>query len=153
MPAIEDEVTTIRHTFDAPRDQVWEMWTDAEHLAKWWSPDGFMIPTSHVDVRSGGRIQLEMQGPDGQIYPMIGEYLTVARPERLVFTTTPLDADGKPLFEVLNTAVFTVEGDKTVLTLELRVLTATETAAPYLDGMEPGWAQSLGKLDRLLASA
>src|ERR1017187_1298653 len=122
MPATGDNNLTITHPFDASRAVVWDLSTDARHLAEWWSPEGFTIPTCDADLQLGGRIKLDIQGPDSKVYPMAGEYREVLKLERLVFITTPLDEAGKPLFEVLNTAVFSERGAKTILRLELRVL-------------------------------
>ncbi len=87
-----------------------------------------------------------MRGLDGVLYPMTGVYQEIAEPERLVFTSAALDAEGRPLFEVLHTVLFAQQGGKTRLTLQGRVLKTTAKAAPYLKGMEAGWTQSLERL-------
>ena len=40
--------------FDAPRDLVFSVWTDAKHLAQWWGPNGFTTTTSRFEFRPGG---------------------------------------------------------------------------------------------------
>jgi uncharacterized protein YndB with AHSA1/START domain len=57
-----------------------------------------------------------------------------------------LSEEGKPLFEALNTVTFAEQGGKTTLTLQAHVVKATVEAAPYLQGMEVGWTQSLERL-------
>jgi uncharacterized protein YndB with AHSA1/START domain len=89
---------------DAPRRLVFEARTDPKHVAQWWSPHGFTNPVCELDVRPGGAIRIDMRGPDGIVYPMTGVYQEIVEPERLVFTSAALDDEGKPLFEVLNTA-------------------------------------------------
>jgi len=148
----ENHTLTIDHTFNAPRALVWEAWTRPDHLAEWWGPESFTNPRCEVDVRPGGAIHIDMLGPDGVTYPMVGVVREVQEPERLVFVSSALDDVGKPVFEVLYTATFTAEGDITHLTLETRVLSATSVAGQFLSGMEAGWAQSLNKLDRFLSS-
>jgi uncharacterized protein YndB with AHSA1/START domain len=83
---------------------------------------------------------------------MTGVFHEVVRLERLVFTSTPLDEAGNPLFEILTTVTFDEEGGKTKLTLEARVVSATAGADQYLDGMEEGWNQSLDRLTEELAT-
>ncbi|HEY5095243.1 MAG TPA: SRPBCC domain-containing protein [Candidatus Eremiobacteraceae bacterium] len=141
---------TITRVFDAPRDLVFQAWTDPNQLAKWWGPHHFTNPVCEVDVREGGAIRIHMRGPEGTVYPMTGVFNEVVAPERLVFTSTPLDENGDPLFEILNTVVFEEQGEKTRLTLHARVLSATDQAAQYLDGMEEGWTQSLERLAEVL---
>ena len=82
---------------------------------------------------------------------MTGIYHEVVEPERIVFTTTPLDDEGNPLFEVLSTVTFAEQAGKTTLTLQACLVSATAKAAPYLAGMEAGWNQSLDRLAEYLA--
>lgn len=133
----------ITRVFDAPRPLVWQVWTDPKHLAQWWGPGGFSAPRCELDLRPGGAIYIDMQAPDGAIFPMSGTYQEIVEPELLVFTSAALDGHGLPLFEVLTTLNFAERGQQTQLTLHARVVSLTLAAAPYLAGMEPGWNQSL----------
>jgi uncharacterized protein YndB with AHSA1/START domain len=58
-----------------------------------------------------------------------------------------LDEEGEPIFEVLNTVTFVQKGDKTLVTVDARVIMATAGAGVFLQGMEEGWSQSLERLD------
>ena len=136
----------ITRVFDAPRERVFDAWIDPGQLAQWWGPKGFTNPVCEVDARPGGAIRIDMRAPDGTVYPMTGAFREIARPERLVFTSAALDKAGKPLFEVLNTVTFAERGGKTTLTLRARVSKATAEAAPYLEGMDEGWSQTLDRL-------
>ena len=148
----EFPVLNITRIFDAPRDLVFAAWTDAKHVARWWGPHGFTNPRCEMDVRPGGHIHIDMRGPEGTVYPMTGVFHEVVRLERLVFTSTPLDEAGNPLFEILTTVTFDEEGGKTKLTLQARVVNATAGADQYLDGMEEGWNQTLDRLTEELAT-
>jgi uncharacterized protein YndB with AHSA1/START domain len=132
--------------FDVPRDLVFRAWTDPKELEQWWGPRGFTSPVCELDVRPGGAIRIHMRGPDGTIYPMSGVYQEVVVPERLVFLSSALDEEGRPLFEILNTVTFSERGAKTTLRLEARVMKTTAQAPQYLDGMDQGWTQSLERL-------
>jgi len=152
MTATERELVITR-VFDAPREFVFKAWTDPKHVAQWWGPKGFTNPVCELNVRPGGAIRIHMRGPDGTVYPMTGVYQEIVEPERLVFTSAALDEKGKPLFEVLNTVTFAEHSGKTKLTLQARVFKATAEAAPYLEGMEAGWTQSLERLAAYVANA
>jgi uncharacterized protein YndB with AHSA1/START domain len=132
--------------FDAPREMVFKAWTDPERLKRWWGPEGFTNPVCEVDVRPGGAIRIHMRGPDGAVYPMTGVFHEIVEPERLVFTSSALDQNGDPLFEVLNTITFAAEGGKTKLTVRASVGEIQAGAAPHLSGMEQGWSMSLDRL-------
>lgn len=137
---------TLVRTFDAPRDLVFEAFTRAEHLAAWWGPQGFTNPVCEVESKVGGKINIHMRGPDGTISPMRGVFRELAAPERIVFLAGVDGPDGKPFFETLNTITLAAEGKRTKLTLRAEVVTAEPGAAVPIAGMEPGWAQSLDRL-------
>jgi uncharacterized protein YndB with AHSA1/START domain len=139
------ELEIIRH-FDAPRDLVFKVWTDPAHLAQWWGPNGFTNPRCEWDARPGGLIHVDMRGPDGTVYPMSGLFREIVAPERLVFVSAALDAEGTPMFEILNTVTFANDNGGTTLTLRTHLLSATGVATHYLKGAPVGWSQSLERL-------
>ena len=106
----------ITRIFDAPRSLVWKAWTDPAHIVQWWGPKGFTNPRCEWNAREKGSIYIDMRGPDGTIYPMDGVFDEIVEPERIVFRSAALDENGKPMFEVLNTAEFAEQGEKTKLT-------------------------------------
>jgi len=147
----EERELVLTRVFDAPRELVFKAWTDPKQVAQWWGPHGFTNPVCDLDVRPGGAIRIHMRGPDGTVYPMTGVYQEVVEPERLVFTSAALDADGNPMFEVLTTVTFAEQGGKTKQIMRARVINTTAQAAPYIAGMEQGWTQSLERLAESLA--
>jgi uncharacterized protein YndB with AHSA1/START domain len=144
---------TITRIINAPRELVFKVWTDPNHLAQWWGPHGFTNPLCEVDAKAGGKILIHMKGPDGVVYPMSGMYKEVVVPEKLVFVSWQVDANNKALFEVQNTITFAEENGKTKLTMHASVSKITADAAPYLAGMEIGWNQTLERLDNYMAIA
>ncbi len=144
---------TIERTFDTPRERVWEAWTDPEQVAQWWGPTDFTVPRCELDVRPGGALRIDMEGPDGNVYPSEGMFEEVDEPERLVLVDAAgEDEDGNYQFEVRQTVTFEERGGETLLTLEAEVLEATPEAEKHLKGMEEGWSQSLDKLEGYLES-
>ncbi|MFY9770945.1 MAG: SRPBCC domain-containing protein, partial [Xanthobacteraceae bacterium] len=97
---------TITRVFNAPRVLVFKAWTDADQLAQWWGPKGFTNPVCEIDVRVGGAIRIHMRSPDGNVYPMKGEFREIVAPERIVFTNIAVDAAGNPIIEGLTTVTF-----------------------------------------------
>jgi uncharacterized protein YndB with AHSA1/START domain len=143
--------TTITRTFDAPREAVWDAWTDPERVAAWWGPEGFTVPDCEVDARPGGAFSIAMQAPDGTVYPDKGMFHEVVEPERLVFTSRAFeDEDGTYQLEVKNTVTLEADGGRTHLTLEAEVISATPAVKEALSGMEMGWSQSFEKFERYL---
>src|SRR5262249_53904057 len=83
---VGDREIAITREFHAPRELVFEAFTDSRHLAHWWGPRGFRTTTSDMDVRQGGAWRFVMHGPDGRDYANEIIYVEVASPQRLVYT-------------------------------------------------------------------
>src|ERR1700756_4323405 len=62
-----DRELTITRIFDAPRELVFRAWTEPAHLARWWGPRGYTLPSCQLDLRPGGAYSFEMHAPDGAI--------------------------------------------------------------------------------------
>lgn len=146
------DVTIVR-TFNAPRKLVWDAWTQPTHLAQWWGPTNWTNPKCEVDLRVDGLLHIDMQSPDGTIYPMDGIYKEIEAPERLVISNIVPGENGEMLFEVMQIVTFRELEGKTQLTIEARVIRQLPGAEQYLEGMEAGLQQSLDRLQDLLASA
>jgi len=84
--ATSDREIIITRDFDAPRELVWEAWTNPEHVVKWWGPHGFTTTIEEMNVRPGGIWKHVMHGPDGTDYPNKSIFTEVVKPERIVFT-------------------------------------------------------------------
>jgi len=152
MEKVKEETATdynlvITRIINAPRELVFDVWTNPEHVKQWWSPKGFTNPVVDWDAKPGNALLVHMKGPDGVIYPMDGEFVEVIRPEKLVLIAGALNNEGKRMFEVLTTVTFEDEGGKTKLTMSAAPAKITPEAAPHLAGMSIGWNQSLDKLE------
>jgi uncharacterized protein YndB with AHSA1/START domain len=148
----------ITRIIDAPREQVWKVWTDPKQVARWWGPHGFSNPLCEWDARPGGAILVHMRGPAGSpfdmVMPMKGRFHEVAAPERLVFTSSAFDDEASHAqLEVRNTVTFTEHNGKTKLTLHAKVVKSSSAVAGALAGMEQGWTESLERFDALLAQS
>ncbi len=79
----------IKRRVAAPRERVFQAWTDAEHLRRWFFPsvDGNAVPHAEVDLRVGGHYRITLHAPDGNITAMVGgTYHEVHPPAKLVFS-------------------------------------------------------------------
>jgi uncharacterized protein YndB with AHSA1/START domain len=77
---------TMRRVFEAPRELVWDAWTEPEQLVEWWGPPGWTTALSTVtmEVRPGGAFRLTSVNEEGVEMPVVGIYREVVAPERLV---------------------------------------------------------------------
>ncbi|HWM48838.1 MAG TPA: SRPBCC domain-containing protein [Xanthobacteraceae bacterium] len=162
-PAAELEFVTSR-IIDAPRDLVWTLWTELDHLKQWWGPKGFKVSAATLDLRPGGLFHYGLRAPDGN--EMWGKFVfrEIVAPERLVFVSSFSDAQGGttrapfpglvwPL-HTLSTVTFVDRGARTELLLHGRPLDASREEEASFAGMHEsmrgGWG---GTFDQLAAHA
>ena len=156
---------TITRVVDAPRDKVWKVWTEVEHLRHWWGPKGFAVTHCTVDLRPGGIMHYCLRMSDGG--EMWGKFVfrEIAKPERLVWINSFSDKDGgttvHPMMadwprEMLTTVSFEMLGGKTRITVQwVPVDDSTEierkTFDEGRDSMKQGWSGTFEQLESYLS--
>jgi len=87
-PAFDDRLDlTIRRVIRAPRQQVWQAWTDPSLLQRWWTPAPTVSRIDELDVRPGGGFVTQMSDDGQNFVPHTdGTFLLVDEERRLVFT-------------------------------------------------------------------
>lgn len=150
-------ITRVLH---APRSLVFKLWTEPEHIVRWWGPRGFTAPYARVDLRPGGGYLFCMRSPEGRDFWSTGVFREVVEAERLVFTDSFADERGNPVHpshygfdgewpdEMTVTVTFADEGDGTRITLRHSGL-PDDHVRPSGDG----WSESLDKFAAALATA
>jgi uncharacterized protein YndB with AHSA1/START domain len=131
--------------FDAPRELVWQAWTDPKHIVHWWGPNGFTNTIHSMDVRPGGVWRFIMHGPDGTDYPNKIVYREVVKPERLVYDHTGDDNPDDPhSFQVRVT--FTEDAGRTKVHMRMTFPSIDARNKVIEFGAVEGGAQTLDKL-------
>ena len=149
---IGDREIAATRIFDAPRELVWKVWTDPEHVGKWWGPNGFTTTTHSMEVKPGGVWRYVMHGPDGRDYRNKVTYVEVTEPERLVYEHGT-DKDTEPVNHHV-TVTFRDEGGRT--RVDMRMVFASAEARTHVIetyGAFEGLKQHLGRLEAYLAKA
>lgn len=156
----------ISREFDAPRERVWQAWTEPERLQQWFSPKGFTVIAAKLDLRPGGTYHYGMRMVDGK--EIWGKWLVreVKAPERLVFVNTFSDPQGglgrHPFApdwpaKMLSTITFETKGKGTLLTIQWQPIEASEAELKTFDGGRPsmtqGWTGTLEQLTACLTKA
>ncbi|HEX8359446.1 MAG TPA: SRPBCC family protein [Longimicrobium sp.] len=148
-PVGEREIVMTR-VFDAPRELVFDAWTDPVNIGEWWGPDGFTVTTYERDVRPGGVWRYMMHGPDGTDYDNRMLYTEVSRPERIVYLHGR-DLDDDPArFEV--TVTFADLGGRTEFTARFVFATAEQREQTVRFGAVELGYQTWARLAAHLAS-
>jgi uncharacterized protein YndB with AHSA1/START domain len=143
----EREIVLTR-VLDAPRELVWRAFTEAEHVAQWWGPDGFRNTIHEMSVRPEGVWRFIMHGPDGTDYPNRIDFIEVVEPERLVYWHGDDEPGRSPSFHV--TTTFEDEGGKTRLTMRLLFETKEARDRTVEFGAIEGGKQTLARLEAYL---
>lgn len=87
MSAERDPSKTLQveRTIAAPRELVFEAFSDPEHLDVWWGPNGFVNETHEMDFSVGGLWRYTMYGPDGKVWPNWIRYTEITAPSRIAY--------------------------------------------------------------------
>ena len=156
----------ISRVFDAPRELVFEAWTNPNHVAQWWGPEMFTNPVCTMDVRQGGAYRIVTRSADGVDFAAKGVFVEVVKPERLVMTmdctghppewhdmVNPNRPKGQdnPAGELILVVTFEDLGAKTKLTALTQFESAAIRDAMVKMGLNEGWSQSLDRLEVQLA--
>lgn len=80
-----DREMSITRVVDAPRELVWKIWTEPQHIKEWWGPNGFTNTIHKFDLNLGGEWTLTMHGPDGTDYPNEIRFIEIIKNERLIY--------------------------------------------------------------------
>lgn len=146
--SVAERETILTRTYNAPRELVFEAWTDPKHLVHWWGPKGFTITIHEMDFKVGGMWRFIMHAPNGMNFDNRTLYKKIVKPERLEYTHGS-DVDKDPnAFEV--TVTFTEKDGKTEVTMRTLFPTAEQrTAAIGFGAIELG-QQTLDKLAEYL---
>ncbi|MHA3703077.1 SRPBCC family protein [Jatrophihabitans sp. YIM 134969] len=141
---------TFTRTYAAPRQLVWDAWTDPDQMAQWWGPRGLTTPRESIvlDLRPGGRMAFDMvDDATGNRYPNSGTIREVDPPARIVW-----DDDGFPDGSGKGTATVTfTEVDASTTTLHLHLV--ADFSETVRAGAEQGWGSQLDKLTEMLAAS
>jgi uncharacterized protein YndB with AHSA1/START domain len=147
-----DRAIVFSRILDAPRDLVWEVWTDPRHVVHWWGPNGFTTTIKIMDVRPGGVWEYVMHGPDGTNYPNKSVFKEVVKPERIIYSHGG-GREGGPGANFEATWTFdSLDGNRTRVTGRMVFASAAdrEGVAREFKAIEGGH-QTLGRLAGYLA--
>lgn len=150
----ENAEMVMTRYFDAPRDLVFQMYTDAEHLSQWWGPIGWTTTTTTFNPTSGGMWHYCMRSEEGQESWGKSLYLEVVPPERIVYRDYFSDAAGgtaEGMPEMLITNEFFDEAGKTKFVSRTKFATLAELESIINMGAEAGINETWDRLDTLLA--
>ena len=154
----------LSRVFNAPRELVFKVHTEAKHLENWMSPEGFKTIHAAMDFRVGGTYHYGIEGPNGT--QMWGKqvFQEIVPNERLSYIQSFSNKDGgsarHPMsatwpLEMLATTVFEdIDGASTKVTITWQPWNSDDVGNSTFDAARSGMAQGFGgtfaKLDAYL---
>jgi uncharacterized protein YndB with AHSA1/START domain len=146
----KSEPLVISRAFSAPRDLVFKAWSSAEHIKRWFSPEGCSVPEAEIDFRPGGVFAVCMHLPDGRDFWSRGHFGEISPPERLTFTIG-VSVGGATKFTAHTIVTFDDDGAGTRMTVRQAYDIHDESFRFAIDGAPEGWRSTLDKLEREVA--
>ena len=144
---------TLIADFDAPIEQVWELWSDPRKLECWMAPPTYHATVEKHDLTRGGEITFSMTGPDGDMHWGVWRVTAVDRPTSLEFTDAFAHADGTPIADtpVSRVTVRLIERDGGTRMEINSAFESHEDMEKWVSmGSVEGWQQAVGQMDALL---
>ena len=131
----------IKRSFEAPAERVFDAWTSAEVMRRWWHAErGWETPEAEV----GGAVRVVMRDPDkDEEYGGGGEYTVVEPPTRLAFTWV---WDDEPEWQTLIEIEFEEIDGRTTVHFTHSGLWDEEAVRSH----EGGWGACFDNLERVL---
>src|SRR5438105_7404114 len=86
-----------RRVFDAPRERVFDVFTQPEHVEKWWGPKGVSNTVAEFEARPGGKIFIAERALDGATIYIAGVVREIERPSRVLYAIHFADAERRRL--------------------------------------------------------
>jgi len=140
---------TITRTFNAPRELVYKLFTEPEHIMRWMGPRDFEARSFTQDARVGGKWR-------GMLHPLAGgrdlwqggTFLEIVPPSHVSYTFAWDNENGRPGEETIVTLDFEAQGNKTKLTFHQTGFTSEGER----DGHYGGWSETFDKLEEYLTT-
>ena len=151
----ENLTMTLDAEFQASPARVWQLWADPRLLERWWGPPTYPATVTAHDLRSGGRVEYHMTGPEGDQPRGYWEVVEASAPNRLVFRDGFANADGTPNSDMpLNEVRVTISEaapGQTRMSIESIFPDAAAMEQVLAMGMEQGLTEAVGQIDAILA--
>ena len=90
---------TVTAEFEAAPERVWQLWADPRQFERWWGAPGYPAKATALDLRTGGRVEFHLSGPDGDTPNNIWDVVEADPPRLLVLRDAIVDENDVPTDE------------------------------------------------------
>ena len=139
----------LSRIFHAPRETVFNAWSTADHLKRWFSPETYTVPDARVQMHAGGAFDICMRSPRGEEHWTRGTFVEVTPQSRLVIEMLVTDKAGKELMRAYTEVEFSdALGGTRMDVTQTYTFIDPAMAAPMVAGAQEGWRTTLDKLEK-----
>lgn len=149
--AVRPEPLRTSRIFPVPREIVFEAWSSAEHVRRWFCPAAFTVPDARVEMRPDGPFEVCMRAPDGTEHWTRGAFAEITPVERLELDLHATDAAGRILFYAYTEVDFVEVSGGTRMDVVQTYTLLTPEASMMVQGAPIGWSQTLDRLEQEVA--
>lgn len=150
----QNRTITVTRQFAADRLTVWDAFTRAEFLDRWWAPKPWKSRTKAMEFREGGRRLYAMVGPEGEEHYAIFTYDEIRKPEYFAGLDGFTDAEGTLKTEMPRMywkISFADQGALTLVTVHMTTDDLKQLETIIEMGFKEGFTMALDGLDEELA--
>lgn len=149
MSELNNRTLSLKRTFNAPIQLVWEAWSQPDHIAQWWGPKGMETKVVTHDFQVGGEWKYVMQMPDGSEFIGEGVYSEIVELQKITSS-----ANFRPMTEGVEIqALFEEAGDKTEFTFNVVHPTEAYCKQQEQMGFMNGWGSVFDRLSEFVINS
>ena len=149
----DDLAVTLIAEFEAPIEQVWELWSDPRMLERWWGPPGYPATVETHGLTPGGQVKYLMTGPEGDTHHGVWRVTAVHPPTSLEFTDAFAETDGTPIADMPVSTVtvqLTERDGGTRMEMRLMLESREDMEKLLRTGVLEGLREAVGQMDAVL---
>jgi uncharacterized protein YndB with AHSA1/START domain len=149
----ENNTLTIRRTFNAHRQLVWDAYTQSELLDQWFAPTPLVAKTKSMDFRNGGRWHYAMIEPNGTAHWGLTEFIHISPIDYYTSSDAFCNEAGEintQLPRAQWVVTFIDKGENTVVESVVTYAQLSDLETIIKMGMQEGMRATLLRLDNLL---
>jgi uncharacterized protein YndB with AHSA1/START domain len=147
---------TVTAEFDASPDVVWQLWADPQKFERWWGAPGYPAKATALDLRTGGKVEYHLSGPEGDTPTNVWDVVEADPPRLLIVRDAIVDENDVPVDEGPSRFTITFEpvgANKTRMSIESKFPSAAALKVALDMDMDKMFEWSISQMDKILAES
>jgi uncharacterized protein YndB with AHSA1/START domain len=147
---------TVTAELDASPERVWQLWADPRQFERWWGAPGYPAKATAFDLRTGGKVEFHLSGPDGDTPNNVWEVLEADHSRRLVLRDAIVDENDVPVDEGPSTFIVRfepIEAGRTRMSIESKFPSAEALKVALDMDMDKMLEWNVGQMEAILAES